>query len=329
MAQTLETLARRTTSMQGIRSVVHTMKTLSVINSAPYEHAARAIEAYRDTVLEGLHAFLSQSGPINAATPGAGAQVMVVFGSDHGLCGNYNEALAGHVGRHINADAGSATTVLCVGAQMADALADQGLRVKKTFFPPASVDGIGRLANLLTQKLDDIRRQSHPHDVAVSLAYFARSEGGSQTPEIAALLPLDRAIIADLQAKPWVSRSLPYFSMPRDDLFMALIRGYLFASLFRASAEALVTENAARLALMQQAEQSVDEQLEELTSETRALRQSEITTELLDVIIGFEALKKDKRSKTTGTDGVDKEPDPAANQKAETRGNPDRFSSSS
>jgi len=309
MAQTLETLARRTTSMQGIRSVVHTMKTLSVINSAPYEHAARAIEAYHDTVLEGLHAFLSQSGPIQTETPGAGARVMVVFGSDHGLCGNYNEALAGHVGRQINADADHATTVLCVGAQMADALADQGLRVKKTFFPPASVDGIGRLANLLTQKLDDIRRDSHPHDVAVSLAYFARGEGGTQAAKIAALLPLDPALIAELQAKPWVSRSLPYFSMPRGDLFMALIRGYLFASLFRASAEALVTENAARLALMQQAEQSVDEQLEELKSETRALRQSEITTELLDVIIGFEALKKDKRSKTGSDGGTDTPPD--------------------
>ncbi|KAG1715288.1 ATP synthase subunit alpha 1 [Nymphon striatum] len=58
------------------------------------------------------------------------------------------------------------------------------------------------------------------------------------------------------------------------------------------AAEAMVTENAARLALMQQAEQSVDEKLEELQSETRALRQADITTELLDVIIGFEALKK-------------------------------------
>jgi F-type H+-transporting ATPase subunit gamma len=84
--------------------------------------------------------------------------------------------------------------------------------------------------------------------------------------------------------------------MQPDELFMALIRGHLFASLFRAAAEALVTENAARLALMQQAEQSVDDRLDALQSETRALRQTEITTELLDVIIGFEALKKDKRS---------------------------------
>ncbi len=279
--------------MQGIRSVVHTMKTLSVINSAPYEHAARAIEAYYGTVLEGLHAFISQSGPISAAAPRSAAQVIVVFGSDHGLCGNYNVALAAHVRHHIGDS--TATTILCVGAQMVDALADLGHGVEGTFLPPASVDGIGRLANLLTQKLDDIRRGNAPREVAVSLAYFARREGDTQSPEIVPLLPLDPALIADFRSRPWSSRSLPYFSMSASDLFVALIRGHLFASLFRASAEAMVTENAARLALMQQAEQSVDDRLDTLQSDTRALRQSEITTELLDVITGFEALKKDRR----------------------------------
>lgn len=52
-----------------------------------------------------------------------------------------------------------------------------------------------------------------------------------------------------------------------------------------------MTENAARLARMQQAEQSVEDRLDALRSEANALRQDGITTELLDVIIGFEALK--------------------------------------
>ncbi len=301
MAQTLETLARRTTSMQGIRSVVHTMKTLSVINSAPYEHAARAIEAYHDKVLDGLHAFLSQARPITSASADSAARVIVVFGSDHGLCGNYNEALAAHVAQQVRSDA---TTVLCIGAQMADALADQGLGVEKAFFPPASVDGIGRLANLLTQRLDVLRRTALPRDISVSLAYVARSEGGVQAPGIVALLPLDPALLHELQARPWASRSLPQVSLPPHDLFMALVREHLFASLFRAAAEAMVTENTARLALMQQAEQSVDDRLEALTSDMRALRQTEITTELLDVIIGFEALKHDKRAARTGWGAV-------------------------
>ncbi|MFX0543039.1 FoF1 ATP synthase subunit gamma [Roseovarius sp. S4756] len=297
MAQTLEQLTRTTTSMQGIRSVVHTMKTLSVINSAPYEHAASAIEAYHGTVLEGLHAFLSQSGPVGVEGKEDDARVIIVFGSDHGLCGNYNEGVAAQVAQHITASGTGAVTVLCIGAQMADALADQGLAAEKSLSPPASVDGIGRLANLLTQRLDTIRRDSLPRGLAVSLAYAARGEGGMQSPRIANLLPLDRALVAEMQSSPWQSRSLPYFSMRPNDLFLALIRGHLFASLFRAAAEALVTENAARMALMQQAEQSVDDRLLELQSDTRSLRQTEITTELLDVIIGFEALKKDKKPK--------------------------------
>lgn len=292
MAQTLEVLARRTSSMQGIRSVVHTMKSLSVINAAPYEHAAKAIEAYHETVLEGLHAFLSHSGPINTAVMDHSARVVVVFGSDHGLCGNYNEALARHVDQYIGPNTDHATTILCIGAQMADALAEEGHGVASSLFPPASVDGIGRLANLLTQKLDEIRQTHFPHDLTVSLAYFARGDGGLQAPRITPLLPLDPALVASLKTKPWASRSLPTFSMKPDEVFMSLIREHLFASLFRAAAEAMVTENAARLALMQQAEQSVDDKLETLKSDARALRQSEITTELLDVIAGFEALKK-------------------------------------
>jgi F-type H+-transporting ATPase subunit gamma len=291
MAQSLEVLSRRTKSMQGIRSVVHTMKSLSVINAAPYEQAARAIEAYHQTVLTGLHAFLSQTPANGTAGSQTLQQVIVVFGSDHGLCGNYNESLAALVEPNITPD----QTVLCVGAQMEGALADLGLTVGKTFFPPASVDGIVRLANILTLELDDIREKSHGSDIAVTIAYFGQGSQGVQTPEIKQLLPLDTSFVAAFRAKPWVSRSLPFFTMPPDDLFMSLIREHLFASLFRAAAEAMVTENAARLALMQQAEQSVDDRLDALKSDTRAMRQSEITNELLDVIIGFEALKKDKR----------------------------------
>lgn len=307
MAQSLEVLARRTASMQGIRSIVHTMKTLSVINSAPYEHAARAIEAYHDTVRLGLHALLSQMAPIERSASPPRTRVLIVFGSDHGLCGNYNEALASSVSQ-LHTNAAGFLRILCIGAKMADALRDRGLVPETTFFPPASVDGIGRLANLLTRHLDDMQGEHTAEEMAVSLAYFTRDGDTGQRPEVMALLPLDHDLVQRLQGEPWESRSLPSFSMSSPALFQALIRGHLFASLFRAAAEALVTENAARLALMSQAEQSVDDRLETLTAETRSVRQSEITTELLDVIIGFEALKK---SKTT-LRSADRREDPHA-----------------
>ena len=293
MTQTLEALARRTSSIQGIRTVVHTMKTLAVINAAPFEDAARAIDAYHASVLEALHALLSQSAHVNTRMSAHAVSVYIVFGSDHGLCGNYNEALAAHVAKQIER---GGDVLLCVGAQIADALRDQGLNVQETFFPPASVDGIGRLSNLLTKTLAKIRSEALPGNISVSLAHFARCDEGGQAPLFVPLLPLDPALITTLQTTPWASRSLPFFSLRPDDLFASLIQEHLFASLFKAAAEALVTENAARLALMQQAEQSVDDRLGQLQAETRVMRQSEITTELLDVIIGFEALKKSRKN---------------------------------
>ena len=70
----------------------------------------------------------------------------------------------------------------------------------------------------------------------------------------------------------------------------ALIREYLFVSLFRACAESLASENASRLAAMERADKNIDDILENLNGTFHHLRQSGIDEELFDVIAGFEAL---------------------------------------
>ena len=57
MAQTLEYLSRQNNTLGSIRGIVHTMKTLSAINAAPYEQAARSIKAYHRTILQGFATF--------------------------------------------------------------------------------------------------------------------------------------------------------------------------------------------------------------------------------------------------------------------------------
>lgn len=293
MAQTLERLTGRTDTLRSIRSIVRTMKTMSAINALPYEQAAQAIEAYRDTILMGFHAFVQRHGALPLDPEPAGAPIVIAFGSDHGLCGNYNETVALEVERA--ARGGPDTSVICVGAQMEDALFGLGIVPETTLLPPANADGLGRLSSRLIALLDRMRGTGGTGgtgEIAVTLVFTQRADHGRQELACEPLLPLDPQMIAGLARTPWTSRSLPHFNLPPDQLLAALIRNYLFAKIFRAAAEAMVTENAARLARMQQAERSVDDQLDALMAETRAVRQSEITTELLDVIIGFEALKR-------------------------------------
>ncbi|CAM4141795.1 FoF1 ATP synthase subunit gamma [Vreelandella rituensis] len=294
--QTLEALTRRDETLTSIRGIVHTMKTISAINAVPYERAARSIEAYHRTVRSGLRAFVARTGPIALPQGEPAESIVVVFGSDHGLCGNYNEVLAEKVQAETMpmTAATSGSRVLCVGAQMNDALAGQGLSPESIFLPPASADGIGRLAGSIVTRLDDIAG-GEPHNRKVTLAFTQRADHGQNEPVLMPLLPLGQAFLAGLAERPWKSRSLPDYSMPTPALFAALLRSHIFASVFRASAEAMVTENAARLALMQQAEQSVDDRLDEVKGQLRSVRQDDITTELLDVIIGFEALRNKPR----------------------------------
>ena len=79
----------------------------------------------------------------------------------------------------------------------------------------------------------------------------------------------------------------------------ALIREYLFVSLFRACAESLASENASRLAAMQRADKNIDDLLERLTGTFHRVRQSGIDEELFDVVAGFEALSAEPRDQAS------------------------------
>ena len=80
--------------------------------------------------------------------------------------------------------------------------------------------------------------------------------------------------------------------MDWDRIFRSLIREYLFVSVYRAFANSLASENASRLAAMQNAEKNIEERLEELDVQFHRQRQMTITEELLDIVAGFEALKE-------------------------------------
>jgi F-type H+-transporting ATPase subunit gamma len=76
-------------------------------------------------------------------------------------------------------------------------------------------------------------------------------------------------------------------------LLDGLIAELLFAQLAHAATESFASENAARLASMESAADNVTGKLDDLRRIERELRQEEITTELLDIVTGAEAIAQD------------------------------------
>ncbi len=122
------------------------------------------------------------------------------------------------------------------------------------------------------------------------LYFLYPTSGPVYAPVSHRLLPLDESWRHNLAERPWPTGNLSEVMGGGTATLRALIREYLFVSLFKACAESLASENASRLAAMQRADKNIDELLEELNRTFHRLRQSGIDEELFDVISGFEVL---------------------------------------
>jgi F-type H+-transporting ATPase subunit gamma len=218
----------------------------------------------------------------------------IIFGSDHGLCGRFNEDIASYALTQIAATDNAQThRVLAIGSRAASALQQAGQHVEQELLLPGSAAFITVTVQKTLMVIDSWREQGDVHQV--KLIYNRHLSGGGYHPTTVELLPVDMKQFHRLEAAPWPSRRLPTFTMERKQLLATLLRQYFFVSLFRACAESQASEHASRLAAMHSAEKNLDERREEVTSLFHRLRQDAITNELLDVVSGFEAVMHSAR----------------------------------
>ena len=292
---TLEDLKNRIESTEDLQSVVKTMKALAAVNIRQYERAVESLHDYNKAVEMGLQVILQNKAdlPIRARRAPQDRLGSVIFGSDQGMCGPLNDQVVSYAISAMDELRIQERVILAVGERVKGRLEDAGQPVTDYFSLPSSVTGITPHVQDLLVELERWQSEKELHHVF--LFYSLHQTGASYRSHHVHLLPVDEAWLGRLREKPWPTRTLPTYTLGWDSLFSALIREYLFISLFRAFAESLASENASRLASMQAAEKNIEEQLSELRKQFHQMRQRAITEELLDIVSGFEALTSKKR----------------------------------
>lgn len=288
--ETLEALGRRIATTEDLESIVRTMKSLSAVSIKQYEDAVASLRTYTQAVELGFTVALrGVAQPPQARERGTLA--VVVFGSDHGLCGRFNEQIGDFVRAHVrHADAPPREVRwLVIGARAAARLEAAGEQPAEALLLPGAPSGLVTTAQTILMLLDRWRSEAAVDRIVV--AHNRRTDKGTAVPELEQLLPLDPEWLRRLVAQPWPSRRLPTYSMDIEALLAALVREHLFLGIYRAGAESLASEHATRLAAMQAAEHNIEETLEELGASFRRQRQDAITEELLDVVSGFNVLQ--------------------------------------
>ncbi|MBR9828863.1 MAG: F0F1 ATP synthase subunit gamma [Oceanospirillales bacterium] len=294
MSHSSADLRRQIDSATDLQAVVRTMKALAASSINQYEQAVQALADYAHSVELGLSVCLrhvASKHPLGLETlSGTTAPAgVVVFGSDQGLVGQFNDVVANHALQAL-ADQSPRPLVWAVGERVHARLADAGLPPAGDFGVPGSVQAITLLVGQILAESE--ARISRGEISGLRLFYNQPTPATTYSPTSQRLLPLDAHWYQQLAQQQWPTGNLPEVLGAGTPTLQALIREYLFVSLFRACAESLASENASRLSAMQRADTNIGERLEILSMRFHRERQDGIDEELFDVIAGFEALPK-------------------------------------
>ena len=149
MSDSTASLRRKISSAGDLQSVVRTMKALAASSIGQYEKSVRALGDYYRTVELGLGACFREIAPTALITEAkgqtdAGAIGAVVFGSDQGLVGQFNDVVADYAIKTLAALPGK-PEIWAVGERVHARLADAGLQMMGLFAVPNSVKAIAPL----------------------------------------------------------------------------------------------------------------------------------------------------------------------------------------
>jgi len=187
---------------------------------------------------------ISERAPSLARQQATGESRIVAFGSDYGLCGQFNDDVVEYALAHLDrlGIAPRDRVIAAVGTRVGATLRGRGHTPCCEFAVPGSVTGIERAVRELLVAIDEWR--SDQGVGRVLLAYHEHGSAADSRLRTAQLLPVELSRFRRVAESAWPSRRLPTFSMAPGRLLSALLRQFFSVSLFSAFAESAASEPA-------------------------------------------------------------------------------------
>ena len=288
MAQEKE-IATRITSLAELLEIVSAIRAIS---ASQMQQALRSLEAIR-RYSEMIQAALSDAAtllPSDGTAAAAAAPFksgLVVFCAEHGLCGGFNEHLLRVVERALADSAGKLVSIV-VGSRGGQICRERGLRPDVVLPMATHCAGVTSAARRVATEL--YRMFSEGRIAGLEVVYAQHA--GSPFPRIERrrLLPLEVPVV---ERRPLPMP--PLINLGPRRLFDEIVGEYFFAALENAAMQSFFSESSTRFRTMEAAHQNIGNKSEELTRLARRLRQEAVTTEILDLISGAEALHPSER----------------------------------
>jgi F-type H+-transporting ATPase subunit gamma len=286
MAQERE-LATRIASLDELLNVVSAIRAIAASQMQQALRSLEPIRRYSETIQAALSdaATMLPSDDTVAPAPTPAKSGLIVFCAEHGLCGGFNEQPLKAAAQTV-ADRTGRTVLIVVGSRGAQVGRERGLNPDIVLPMATHCAGVTAAAGRVATELYRMFSDGRIAGVEVIYARFADSQFSRL--EQHRLLPLEMPVLE----KP-SPVTPPLINLRPRQLFDDIVGEYFFAALENAAMQSFFSENSARFRTMEAAHQNIGNKSKELTALARRLRQEIITTEILDLISGAEALSSE------------------------------------
>ncbi len=272
-------IEERIRKFREIEKIVLSMKSIASSNVRRAQSLIESLREFEENVVSSVGMVLSYFPELSLQVP-KGKVLVVVFGSDQGLCGNFNDRVF-EKAREIFGEREDLMGFLVVGRKLSDLMEDKVIR---TFSAPTHYESIYPRASELIDQVSVIFLEG------VSELYTVFNEFlgvGSYRPVVRRVFPfeVEREAVWDIP---------PILDIPPEEVLSGLITDYIFSRIYRAYLESFLSENGVRLMNMNNASSAIERSLESLRIEKNYFRQEEITSEIEEIMTAFKLLVEER-----------------------------------
>ena len=286
MAKTRD-LKRRIRSIRNTMQLTRAMKMVSAAKlrrSQERIFAARPYARQLDAVLQSLASRANpELHPLLEVRPEERIELIVVT-SDRGLCGSFNTNILKTAVAFLREREGKTLVLQAVGRKGRDFFRRRPWTIRREY---ADV-----LRNVEFALAAEISHEATARYAAgeVDAVYFVYNEFKSavaQRPVVERLLPISRA---EVEEGPGTASEDYIYEPDPQSLFLRLLPHHVDMQIYRGLLESQAAEHAARMSAMSAATTNAGELIDQLTLKMNRMRQATITTEIIEVVSGAEAL---------------------------------------
>jgi F-type H+-transporting ATPase subunit gamma len=300
-------LKRRIRTVQSTKKITRAMELIAASRIVKAQARVKGARPYSDQVTEVIH-HLAQGGagvssPLLQPRDEIHKVAYVVLTADRGLCGAYNSTVIRQAERSLKAqqDLGRDYSLILVGKKADGYFRFRKYRIDATFTGMSdqpTYEDARRVAKAIVEPFEagDIDQ--------VQLVFTRFLSAGTQQVEEVTLMPLDPgglgiaaapaagAVAESAESATHDGPSASYeFEPGADEILTRLLPRYVEARIFAAQLDAAASEHAARQRAMKAATDNADELITKLSRVMNRARQEQITTEIMEIVGGAEALR--------------------------------------